>query len=393
MELPSDSPRKVLIVDDDDDILREFSKLLTREGFETVTASNGTVALEKMGLGPFEVILTDLNMPFLGGLDFLRAVRIRDLDVPVLLITGVPGLDTAMQAIEYGAFQYLTKPVDPERLLASVSKAAKVHALSRLRRLASTDSELPALRLPDRASFEARFASALDRLWIAFQPIVRWSNETIFSYEALVRSDEPSLGNPGALFDCAAQLGRTMELGRVIRARVAEVAKTTPNRVIFINLNPEDLNDPELYSSDAPLSEHAPRVVLEITERAGLERVSGLSARLTQLRRRGFRVAIDDLGAGYSSLASFVHLEPDFVKLDMSLIRDVHLSARKRTLTKGIAQICASDLGIQVVCEGVETAEERDCLCEQGLDLLQGYLFGRPSRPFVEVDFRKLRSA
>jgi EAL domain-containing protein (putative c-di-GMP-specific phosphodiesterase class I) len=133
--------------------------------------------------------------------------------------------------------------------------------------------------------------------------------------------------------------------------------------------------------------------VYEVTERSALTAVSGLGSKIDRLRSRGYRIAVDDLGAGYASLSSFIHIEPDFVKLDMSLVRDVHMSSRKRSLVRGIHQICARDLNIQVICEGVEKPEERDTLIAEGLDLLQGYYFGRPEdgiRPPTFTETKKV---
>jgi EAL domain-containing protein (putative c-di-GMP-specific phosphodiesterase class I) len=95
----------------------------------------------------------------------------------------------------------------------------------------------------------------------------------------------------------------------------------------------------------------------------------------------GFRLAIDDLGAGYAGLNSFSQLEPEVAKLDMALVRDVHKQPTKLTLVRTMISMCR-ELGIQVVAEGIETAEERDALVWAGCDLLQGYLFAKPGPAF-----------
>lgn len=103
--------------------------------------------------------------------------------------------------------------------------------------------------------------------------------------------------------------------------------------------------------------------------------------RIAKLRELGFRIALDDLGSGYAGLTSFALLEPEFVKLDMSLVRDVHQSATKRKIIGAMVRLC-HDMGKQIVAEGVESREERDALVECGCDLLQGYLFAKPGRAF-----------
>jgi EAL domain-containing protein (putative c-di-GMP-specific phosphodiesterase class I) len=149
-----------------------------------------------------------------------------------------------------------------------------------------------------------------------------------------------------------------------------------------VNLHPHDLHDDELLSSSAPLSPFASRVVLEVTERAALTHAGDLRARLLRLRQMGYRLAVDDLGAGYAGLNWFAQLEPDVVKLDMSLTRDADSVATKRRLIQSLTTLC-HDLRIQVVAEGIETAAERDAVVACGCDLLQGYLFAKPGRELV----------
>jgi EAL domain-containing protein (putative c-di-GMP-specific phosphodiesterase class I) len=107
-------------------------------------------------------------------------------------------------------------------------------------------------------------------------------------------------------------------------------------------------------------------------------------AKVARLREMGFRIAIDDLGAGYAGLTSFAMLEPEFVKLDVSIIRDVHVSPVKQKLVGSMTALC-KDMGITVIAEGIEAVAERDCLRSLGCDLLQGYLLARPGRAFPEI--------
>ena len=119
-------------------------------------------------------------------------------------------------------------------------------------------------------------------------------------------------------------------------------------------------------SPESPLSKIASRVVLEITERCSLDGVAGLAAKLAAMRGLGFRLAVDDLGAGYAGLSSFATLEPEFVKLDMSLIRGVDASPKKRSVVSAMIRLCTQELGMQVISEGIETSAERDALAAEG---------------------------
>jgi EAL domain-containing protein (putative c-di-GMP-specific phosphodiesterase class I) len=151
--------------------------------------------------------------------------------------------------------------------------------------------------------------------------------------------------------------------------------------LLFVNVHASDLADPDLHDGEAPLSAIANRVVLEITERTSLERIVDVRPRVHSLRKLGFRIAIDDLGAGYAGLGHLALLEPHVVKLDMSLIRDVDSQPTKRSVVRSIIARC-DDLGLSVICEGIETVGERDTLVDLGCDLLQGYLV-RPPGPVI----------
>ena len=226
---------------------------------------------------------------------------------------------------------------------------------------------------------------ALSSLWIAYQPLVTAATGSLFGYEALLRSDDAALTDPSAILDAAEALGRVYAVGRAVRDQAPEPMQSVPPpALLFINLHPSELNDEALMVPFAPLTRIAERVVLEITERSSLELIDDIPFRVAQLRELGFRIAIDDLGVGYSGLASFAQLEPEFVKLDMSLVRDIHKHPMKQKLVRSMTALC-KDVGITVVAEGIEVIEERDAVVELGCELLQGFLFAEPGRAFPAV--------
>ncbi|HEX2163602.1 MAG TPA: EAL domain-containing protein, partial [Thermoanaerobaculia bacterium] len=229
------------------------------------------------------------------------------------------------------------------------------------------------------AGLEVRFDRALDELWMAYQPIVEAHSGVLFGAEALMRSREPSMASPSALLDAATLLGRLPRLGRRVRELAAADLAGAPSDHLhlFVNLHPSDLLDADLVRETAPLTALAPRVVLEVTERAALEESEAVRQRLARLRELGFRLAVDDIGAGYSGLKSFTELAPEWVKIDMSLVRQVHRSARRQRTIAALCRLCHEN-GCLVVGEGVETVDERDTLVELGCDLIQGFLIGRP---------------
>ena len=377
---------RVLVVDDESELVDMYARVLRESGYTAVTAGNGQEALERVKSQDFDAIISDINMPGMDGVRLLRAVRERDLDVPVVLVTGKPSLDSAVQAVEYGALKYLTKPIDIDGFLAAVGHAVRLHRMARLKREALALMGTVGKNLGDRAGLEAAFARALGSLAMAYQPIVRWSRKKVFANEALLRSAEPALSRPDDLLDAAERLGALPELGRAIRASVAATMVEHPDAPqVFVNLHPLDLEDAQLFDQMQPLSRIASRVVLEITERAALDRVKDVQPRILTLREMGYRIALDDLGAGYAGLNSFAQLQPDVVKLDMSLVRDVNREPTKFRLVRSMVKLCG-ELGMLVVAEGIENERERDSLLEAGCDLLQGYLFARPGPPFPKAD-------
>jgi EAL domain-containing protein (putative c-di-GMP-specific phosphodiesterase class I) len=319
------------------------------------------------------------------GLELVLAIRHHDLDTPVVLITGAPSVETAIEAMDRGAMRYLVKPVSGAELTSVVEQAVNLYRMAAIKRRALDVLGGLDKQIGDRAGLEVKFESALAKLFMAYQPIVRWSSRTVAGFEALVRSNEPTIPHPGALFDAAERLGRLQDLNHRIRALAPlPFLDDTNHGWLFVNLHVRDLLDETIFDPESPLARIANRVVLEVTERAALEEVRDARARVIRLRELGFRVAIDDLGAGYAGLNSFAQLEPDVVKLDMTLVRDIHLSATKRKLVRSIAVLCR-DMNMDVVAEGIETVEERDCVVDLGCDLLQGFLFARPGEPFPDI--------
>lgn len=360
-------------------------RVLGEAGFEVSPAEDGLRAQQLLLAGSFDAVLTDVSMPGMTGLDVLRAVRERDLELPVLLMTGAPSVESAAEAMHHGACEYITKPILVGKLTESVKRAVDLHHLAKAKRQAI---ELLATGQPhagDRAGLEVTLDRALDSMWMEYQPIVDVATRSAVGYESLLRSSEPALPHPGAILSAAERLGRLEDVGRNVRQKAPEPLLGGPrDALLFVNLHASDLNDDGLVSPSTPLASMAPRVVLEVTERASLDAVRDVRSKVAQLREMGFRIAIDDLGAGYAGLTCFAQLEPEFVKLDMSLVRDVHESPVKQKLVRSMTTLC-KDMGIAVVAEGIEAVEERDALIDLGCDLLQGYLLARPGKPFPTV--------
>ena len=367
------SAARVLVVDDDPVSRRALQRSLKRAGWPVVVAESGDHACEMLSRHDVDAVVTDVSMPVMDGLRLLERIQETDEELPVILITGKPSLSTVMRAMERRAFGFLAKPCDPAQLKDYVRRALAFRNEARNRGAA-----LRYLRQQDEQLVELRrdFESALDKLVVHYQPIVHYPTRSIMGYEALIRSEEPALRFPNLLFDAAHRLEQLDELGRRIRRlAVAGFANAPSDWRLFVNLTAQDLHDPDLYDPDAPLSKMSERVVLEISEQARVG--DDVAINLRRLRSMGYRAAVDDLGAGYAGLNSVALLEPEVIKLDMALVRDIHESVIKQRLVRSLV-VLARDMGMEVIGEGVEVDAERHTLAELGCDVLQGYFIARP---------------
>jgi len=235
-------------------------------------------------------------------------------------------------------------------------------------------------------TLEDKLARCISTLTMHYQPIVHAATRARFGYEALLRASDKSLPHPGAILDAAERLEKIPQLGRAVRSHVARTVADSPHArgVVFVNLHLLDLFDRQLSSAFSPLTKVSQRIVLEITERTSLEGQADVRFRVQELRELGFKIAIDDLGSGHARMGTFSPLDFDFVKLDMSLVRDMDKHPMKQRLVKSIIELCREH-GTKVIGEGVETEAEARVLIDLGCDLLQGYLIAKPAPPFADA--------
>ncbi|KJK19607.1 bifunctional diguanylate cyclase/phosphodiesterase [Pseudomonas sp. NPDC087612] len=217
-----------------------------------------------------------------------------------------------------------------------------------------------------------------------FQPIVCLSERRILGYEALSRGPSNSpLHSPINLFAVARQAGRLTELEVACRESACRrFSQQNLEGKLFLNVSPESLLEPQYQSGRTLKMLHElgvppSRVVIELTEQTPTDDFQLLFNALHHYRDMGFSIALDDLGAGYSSLRLWSELRPDYVKIDRHFIDGIHLDAVKREFVGSILQIARASRA-QVIAEGIELAEELKVLTEMGVDLVQGYLLGRP---------------
>jgi EAL domain-containing protein (putative c-di-GMP-specific phosphodiesterase class I) len=218
---------------------------------------------------------------------------------------------------------------------------------------------------------------------MAFQPIVNLRTRSVFAFEALVRglAQEPAAAVMAQLnqenlyaFDQACRV-RSIELA----SRLGLVAT---GAMLSINFIPSAVYRPEAcirstVQAATRLNFPLDRVMFEITEGEKIRDHAHLSAIIGEYKRRGFLTAIDDFGAGYAGLNLLAQFQPDILKIDMELTRNIHERRASRAIVAAILSVCR-ELGIRPIAEGIETREELRALEDLGMELFQGYLFARP---------------
>jgi EAL domain-containing protein (putative c-di-GMP-specific phosphodiesterase class I) len=223
-------------------------------------------------------------------------------------------------------------------------------------------------------------------LHIVFQPVVDLQAGGAFGYEALVRSRAPEFPDALSVVKAATD-GRFMgQLGRALRRMAVDAC---PGHPLFLNIHPDEFDEGWLVRPDDSINLHQHDVFLEITESVPLSHYRHCHSVLAELRRRGAKIAVDDLGAGYSNLKYIADLEPEMVKLDRELVVNLVGETRLHRLVTSIVDLCRAQ-GARVVAEGVETMDELLAVIDTGAHYAQGYFLALPSPEPQQVDLRRL---
>lgn len=225
-----------------------------------------------------------------------------------------------------------------------------------------------------------------------FQPILSASNGTVIGYEALLRGQRPdgSLMFPGEIFTLANENDLLFQVDRQARESALHCAAAAGiNGQLFVNFVPTAIYDPVhcLQSTVGwarKLGFDPGRLVFEVIETEQVGDFEHLKHILDFYRQAGYRIALDDVGSGYASLNLLATLKPDIIKIDMEIVRGIDTDQHRQAIFRALVDM-AREFGIEVLAEGIETADELAYVVSEGADLLQGYLFARPAPQPTEV--------
>ncbi|GAA0717691.1 EAL domain-containing protein [Clostridium malenominatum] len=225
-----------------------------------------------------------------------------------------------------------------------------------------------------------------------FQPIVSLKDGSILGYEALSRGPKDSpLNSPDKLFSCAKEYNKLWEIEKLCRVKAIErSSKINKNTYLFLNVDPHTLKDEKFIKGFTKefLRKHdiSPNIIIfEITEKTSIDDYKSFKHALNNYVEQGFKIAIDDTGAGYSGLRTIAETKPNYIKIDMDIVRNVHVDSFKRSLIKSLVCLC-EDTNIKLIAEGIENMHELKELIELGVFAGQGYFIEKPREGFQDID-------
>lgn len=365
---------RVMVVDDEPLILTLIDRVMRGAGHDVVVFEKGDEAMKAAKVDRFDLAIVDYDLPGVNGLAVLRELKELQPRCLRILASGALELQVIVEAVNGGdVAQVIEKPFQPSDLLSAIEAASQARERGHRAWLVGQE---------ERSQTEVSMLSQSldeDLLALALQPIMNGENRQPFAYEGLLRSKHPVLATPLAILEVAERHDMMRPVTESVVRNAREWLTRMPDPVkLFVNLHPSDFSDPDyLATLVQPLSPWSSRVVFEITERKSIRDFEAWRISLGVLKALGFDLAVDDLGAGYNSLGVLAEVKPSYIKIDMSIVRDVHQDSHKQRLVEVICRFAAST-GARVIAEGVEVEYEAFVLQRAGVGLLQGYLLGRP---------------
>jgi EAL domain-containing protein (putative c-di-GMP-specific phosphodiesterase class I)/AmiR/NasT family two-component response regulator len=377
---------RVMIAEDDAALRAVLTQLIgDEERLELVgAAKDADEALELAQRARPDVALVDVRMPAGGGPRVAMEMGFSSPNTKVVALSALEDRTTVLDMLQSGAVGYLVKGATGEEIVEAVCRSAR--GISSLSPQVTGDviRELVGqLELRDHEAQIRRRRMELVRevlragtIGMAFQPIVHLRVGTTVGVEALARFPQKASRSPDRWFAEAAEIGLRLELELAsARAALSHLTRVPESMYLSINLSPETLTSQEFMQlvADTPMQ----RVVVELSEQIPVSDYDLLNQALGQLRARGGRLAIDDAGAGFASLQHILRLSPDIIKLDMTLTKGVDSDQARRALAFALTSF-ASEIGADIVAEGVETQSEVDALRSLGVTYGQGFYLGYP---------------
>jgi EAL domain-containing protein (putative c-di-GMP-specific phosphodiesterase class I)/CheY-like chemotaxis protein len=376
---------RVLIADDEPALLRMVADFIrANAGFEVAgLAADADAAADLAAEIRPDVALLDVRMPG-GGVSAARAIRMRSPRTQIVAHSAYHDTTLVLAMLEAGASGYVVKGTPPGEIIAALEGAANGTTTLSGEAIDGMVAELAGHRRENHRNAnlvsslrrEMRGVIDLHTLTSELQPIFDLDRLEPVGYEALARFPAHPTRHVPDWFADAGTVGLREELElAAIAAGMDAMGDMAPGAFLAVNASPELLGDRSLA---ALIAAAPPRpMVLEVTEHVEVADYDTLASGINALRGSGCRIAVDDAGAGYSSLRHILRLRPDFIKLDMTLTRGIDSDGDRRALASSLLTF-AREVSATVIAEGIETPAELDALRGLGATLGQGYFLARP---------------
>lgn len=377
--------KQVLLVDSEAGYVSMLMRLLEERGFDVLTAVSSQGAFQKAESLDIDMVLLGEDISDSRGLDICQRLKNnrRTEHIPLILLTRETQSGLFIKGYRFGADDCLHKESDKEELFARMEVLWR--RSNGVGRTAREDRQREVIH---------EINKIIDKGLVTphFQPIYFIKPFRLFGLEILSRPMPGSFINTADdMFKFAIKYDMYYPLEMLCWQKAIEViAACSRNEHLFFNCSPYIVENSKFQSIKDIFQRHNipfNKVVLEITERSSIKQFDVFCRHLNQFRDTGFSFAVDDVGGGYASLESIVTTKPEIVKIDLHIVRNVHLDVLKQSVIKFIVAFC-KDNQIVSVAEGVETKEEMDAIAALGVDAVQGYYLFRPTN---ELNLRQMK--
>jgi EAL domain-containing protein (putative c-di-GMP-specific phosphodiesterase class I) len=353
----------VWLIDDEPGVRLTVKRWLINFGYSVQVFSEGPVLLTHLQSGESlpDLIVCDADMPAMPGIEVLKHVQESHPHIKRLLYTAQAPSRWVIEAFNQGVIhRFIDKSEGPNALRSCLEELLAVE-VQKIAQLEALDELL---------------SQSLVELFL--QPIYHAQTREVEACEALMRSQHPAFRGPLDILNATTLAQRELDLQKTLTHLSVQIRKVLPESMkLFMNIDPIIFSKPEslddVFQEIYPYADH---VVLELTERGQLCGDQWVQS-INRLRSKGFEIALDDLGAGYNSLGAVAAVSPEIIKLDISLVSNIHTSSPKREMVRLLSEY-AHKHGIKTVAEGIEVPEEAQVCSDLGIRWLQGYHLKRP---------------
>ncbi len=363
--------KHILLIGQDKKFIAETAEFLQFNHYRVDVAYSGADALRRLNHAP-DLVLIDYILPDIKAAEICRKMKSDERWQDVPLVISVDHNISSEETKELYAYSndHIIKPYDREELLSRIAVLLRYSQM-----------------IKETAREEHNLIVELKKIWqqglIApfFQPIYSVPSFKIFGVEALTRPvTESSLKNPELFFKAALEFGIYGEVEKMAWHKAfLQWEESLGQGKLFLNGTPyfisHNLMDSNFFEA---LNISSRDIVIELTERTAIRNHEAFMHKLDGLRKLGAQIAVDDVGSGFASLNTVAEVKPDYVKIDLRLIRHINTDMLRKNIVGSIITFCQQS-GIGTIAEGIEDHDELRVVCELGVDAVQGYLLGKPS--------------